>query len=426
MDSWPGWEAWQSLIEGERAKNYAKTLVLVPDSRLGDFNRALFSAFAFAWAHKRALKVVRQKTFACSFNGVDNPFLHTEEAVFAEEPGSYREIWTHLGDMRHPKNRSAPQQKPVVVGNVSLSSGWSTHHAFPRTRAMVIVGAHWRAEKEMRQLEVHLGKMGIRIPALPLYGSFDGEDVRFGYREARSRVLKTFYTFDRGFLDRVEAVARPNLPCTAIHIRSLRFLRESGSAGMLKANIAAAQEAGKLPRQMKGLVHDDAIFIKNLTLFTPESLRLFCTYAQAADLLERKHRLTQNNRVVFSDSVPVAKYVSEHCGGPGSKKGTFFTKEPIHVLRPHDYKLEQRFDSGAPPPMCDYSFELIQWYYMTRCDVAVISPSGFSSSASLRARYPIAEVGSKDIRRAHHRDLRTGHAGHQSRLTVAAGKEVAK
>ena len=34
---------------------------------------------------------------------------------------------------------------------------------------MVIVGAHWRAEKEMRQLEVHLGKMGIRIPALPLY-----------------------------------------------------------------------------------------------------------------------------------------------------------------------------------------------------------------------------------------------------------------
>ena len=407
----------------ERARNYADTLVLVPDSGLGDFNRALFSAFAFAWAHKRALKVVRRKTFACGFNGVDNPFLHTEEAVFAEEPGSYREIWTHLGDMRRPKNQSAPQQKPVVVGNVSLSSGWSTHHAFPRARAMVIVGAHWRAEKEMRQLEVHLGKMGTLIPALPLYGSSDGEDVRFGYREARSRVLKTFYTFDRGFLDRFEAVARPKLPCTAIHIRSLRFLRESGSAGMLKANIAAAQEAGKLPR-MK--LNDDFIFIKNLTLFTPESLRLFCTYAQAADLLERKHGLTQNNRVVFSDSVPVAEYVSEHCGGPGSKKGTFFTEEPVHVLRPHDYVFEQRFDPGAPPPMCDYSFELIQWYYMTRCDVAVISKSGYSSSASLRARYPIAEVGSKDIRSAHYRDLRTGHAGNDSRLTVAAGEEVAK
>lgn len=306
--------------------------MIIPDSGLGDFISALHSAAIHAKAFNRNLKILRDENFACNFNGIEHPYLFDENTIIEPQEMKYwGEIMHHVPKFRWPGSEN------ITIGSMSLSSGWKHVHD-TNAKTMVVVSGNWHNHETRKLISADLG---ISIP------------------NVLQCISKWFFRFTDKMKTQL-AVSDTHIPCTSIHIRSIRYLRQS--------------------KLIRGSVHDDTAFDKTLDI--SKHLHSFCRFIEVAKLLNRKHN-AHTKFVVFSDSTAVKNYVVNNCTRTEIELSS--SLDSNHLNKHLGTHRSECFEQNI-------SHTLMQWYYMSTCSLHVNSVSGFSMSAALLSNSPIAVV----------------------------------
>jgi len=316
-------------INDHSFQNNPRSLVLIPDSGLGDLINSIHSAVFHAKVFDRTLKVLRDEKFACNFYGIENPYLFNKNTIVEPEEMKYwNEILYHVPKFRWPGSDN------ITIGDMSLSSGWK-QVLDTDAKTMVVVSGNWH-NHDTRKLV-----------------------------SASHNMPKLLQCISRWFFNSSNMIASQlhnsvtHFPCTSIHIRSIRYLRQSNL--------------------LSNSVHDDAAFKKHdMSAHMPA----FCKYIRVAQSLNKKHKI-YTKFVLFTDSSAVKKYVLNNCNSTNVEPSSYLDSTHVNrLLGDNHNECSKR----------NISHTLSQWYYMSKCSLHVNSESGFSMSAALLSNAPLAVV----------------------------------